>query len=109
MPGKVRNKMGTKTLKNSSSSGARINVKDLVVIGEPDAWKLISKAYSEHEGWMKSTKALQVPGGGCLVQVTTQQRNPDDSYAIAEAVAFIPSVWIYRNEDGTHKLSLVKN
>lgn len=82
-----------KTLGNTDVSGARANVKDIVVFGDGDLFKLISKASSEEEGWMKSTKALDV-GRGCVVQVTTQQRNPDGSYALAEALTFVPDVTI---------------
>ncbi len=82
-----------KTLKNTEASGTRKNVSDVQFWGDGDTWKLISKASSENEGWMKSTKAVQL-NEGCLVQVTTQQRNPDGSYAIAEAVAFAPKARI---------------
>lgn len=88
-----------KTLHNSGSSPARKNVEDMVTFGDPDAWKLICKASSEREGWMKSTKAMEVPGIGCLVQVTTQQRNPDGSYSTSEAVAFAPGVRIRSAQD----------
>lgn len=87
-----------KTLGNTDVNGASKNVSDLVIFGNGDMWKLLSKASSENEGWMKSTKAMQIgdihKGGGCLVQVTTQQRNPDGSYSIAEAITFVPSVEI---------------
>ena len=63
-----------------------------------DQFKLLSKASSQREGWMKSTKAMQVPGG-CVVQVTTQQRNPDGSYALAEAITFVPGVIIHVDID----------
>lgn len=86
--------MNEKTLHNSDVSGARKNVPDLQVVGNGDSFKLICKASSESEGWMKSTKALEIQGEGCLVQVTTQQRNPDGSYAVAEALAFVPGVYI---------------
>jgi hypothetical protein len=43
---------------------------------------------------MKSTKAMQINGYGCVVQITTQQKNPDGSYAIAEAITFVPGVKI---------------
>jgi hypothetical protein len=33
------------------------------------------------------------------VQVTTQQRNPDGSYAIAEAITFVPDVYIHTVTD----------
>ena len=46
-----------KTLKNSDVSGTKTNVKDVVIIGDGDMFKLLCKAYSEKEGWMKSTKA----------------------------------------------------
>lgn len=55
-------------------------------------WQLISKAWSEDEGWMKSTKALSIAGAGCLVKVSTQQKNSDGSYAVAEALTFVPGI-----------------
>ena len=42
---------------------------------------------------MKSTKVCNV-FGGCIVQVTTQQKNPDGSYAVAEALTYVPNVQI---------------
>lgn len=43
---------------------------------------------------MKSTKAMEVGSLGCLVQVTTQQRNADGNYSIAESVTFVPTAII---------------
>jgi len=80
----------TKTLHNSDISGARANVKDIKVVGNGDMFQLLCKASSEEEGWMKSTKAMAIEGCGCVVQVTTQQRNPDGSYSIAEALCHVP-------------------
>ena len=89
-----------KTLGNTTASGATQNVKDIQFWGDGDTFKLISKASSQAEGWMKSTKAMQTPVG-CVVQVTTQQRNPDGSYALAEAITYVPGVSIKENvEDG---------
>jgi len=89
-----------KTLKNTDSDPTTTNVKDVVIWGEGDMFKLISKASSELEGWMKSTKAMDT-GTGCVVQVTTQQMNEDGSYSIAEALTFVPGVIIaeIRNND----------
>jgi hypothetical protein len=84
--------MTEKTLGNTDVNGAKKNVKDIVVFGDGDTFKLLCKASSQSEGWMKSTKVMYVPGQGCVVQVTTQQRNPDGSYAIAEALTFVPNV-----------------
>lgn len=92
-----------KTLHNSDVSGARQNVKDIQVVGNGDMFRLLCKASSQAEGWMKSTKAMEVPGG-CVVQVTTQQRNPDGSYAVAEALTFVPGVRIADDDNNGRKL-----
>lgn len=81
----------SKTLGNTDVNGARKNVKDIVFFGNGDTFRLLCKASSESEGWMKSTKVCET-GSGCIVQVTTQQRNPDGSYAIAEALTYVPGV-----------------
>jgi len=76
-----------KSLGNTDASAAKKNVGDLVVWGDGDMFKLLSKASSKKEGWLKSTKAMQIDGVGCVVQVTTQQGDN-----VAEALTFIP--WI---------------
>ena len=78
-----------KTLHNSTVSGAKKNVSDLITFGDGDTFKLICKASSKEEGWMKSTKAMEVVGVGCVIQVTTQQGDN-----IAEALTFVPGVKI---------------
>ena len=92
-----------KTLSNQDGNGVQKNVPDVQFFGDPDGFQLICKASSESEGWMKSTKAMQIPGAGCLVQVTTQQRNPDGSYAIAEALTYVPNIYMHTdsNRDGS--------
>lgn len=87
-----------KSLHNTCANGATKNVKDIVFWGNGDTFKLISKASSELEGWMKSTKAMQA-GTSVVVQVTTQQRNPDGSYAIAEALTTVPNAAIFTSFD----------
>lgn len=81
--------MTKKTLHNSTVDAAKKNVKDLVTYGNGDTFKLICKASSEAEGWMKSTKAMEIVGVGCVVQVTTQQGDN-----ISEALTFVPGVKI---------------
>ena len=93
----------SKTLHNSKASEARENVKDIRIVGNGDSFRLLFKASSKNEGWMKSTKAMDV-GHGCLVQVTTQQENPDGSYAVAEAVCFVPGAAIIDDENMGRKL-----
>jgi len=92
-----------KTLHNSDVSGARQNVPDINVVGNGDTFRLLCKASSHIEGWMKSSKAMEVPGG-CVVQVTTQQENVDGTYAVAEALTFVPGVKIVDDENGGRKL-----
>ena len=94
-----------KTLHNLGISEARKNVEDIQVVGNGDMFQLLCKASSQSEGWMKSTKAMQTPCG-CVVQVTTQQRNPDGSYAIAEALTFVPGLSIVVDENNGRKLTI---
>jgi hypothetical protein len=78
-----------KSLSVTSMDDVKAKINDVQVFGDPGAWVLLGKASSESQKWMKSTKAMQTPGG-VLVQVSTQQQNPDGSYAVAEAIAFVP-------------------
>lgn len=78
-----------KTLTNTTANQAKDNVKDIIFWGNGDTFKLLSKASSVKEGWMKSSKAMEIDGVGCVVQVTTQQWDN-----VAEAVTFIPGVKI---------------
>ena len=95
--------MTEKTLYNSDVSGARQNVPDIKVVGNGDMFSLLCKASSQSEGWMKSTKAMEVPGG-CVVQVTTHQRNHDGTNSVAEALCFVPGVKIVPDENNGRKL-----
>ena len=92
-----------KTLHNSDVSGARANVPDIKVVGNGDMFQLLCKASSQAEGWMKSTKAMETMHG-CVVQVTTQQKNPDGSYAVAEALTFVPDVKVAPDINNGRKL-----
>ena len=90
-----------KTLGNTTSSSAIKNVKDIVFWGDGDTFKLISKASSKNEGWMKSTKAMQIDTLGCVVQVTTQQGEN-----VAEALVYVPGVKIMDTlDDGGNCIS----
>jgi len=37
---------------------------------------------------------MEIAGVGCVVQTTTQQRNPDGSYSLTDAVTFVPNCHI---------------
>ena len=90
-----------KTFNNIDPVNAKENVKDIEFWGDSQTFVLISKASSKEEGWMKSTKAMQT-GNSVVLQVTTQQRNPDGSYVIAEALTTIPLSRIreFKNDEG---------
>jgi hypothetical protein len=84
-----------KTTTVVDSKDLKEKVPDVVLYGNPDAWKLICKASSQSEGWMKSTKAMEIEGLGILIQVTTQQ-----GAHVAEALHFIRDAMIEDNGDG---------
>lgn len=94
--------MSDKTLGNTCANDASKNVKDIVFWGDSDTFELLSKTSSQAEGWMKSTKAMDCEGS-VVVQVTTQQRNPDGSYSIAEALTTVPNACLLHiwNKDNT--------
>lgn len=120
-----------KTLDNTTADQAKDQVSDLKIWGNGDTFKLICKASSKAEGWMKSTKAMEIPGVGCVVQVTTQQMSkngvrvfeydekgaiiadtntgfilgtPAYTPAVAEAVTFVPGVKIKEEVDNENKV-----
>lgn len=97
----------TKTLDISDAKCAMKNISDIKVFGDGDLFKLLSKASSYDQGWMKSTKAMEIEGVGCVVQVTTQQKNLDGSYSVAEALTFIEGVKISEDVNNGRKLTKI--
>jgi hypothetical protein len=89
-----------KSLNVASMEELKAKVSDVQVSGNPGAWVVLGKASSEAQGGMKSTKAMQTPVG-VLVQASTQQRNPDGSCAVAEALTFVPGA-LLRQVSGNH-------
>lgn len=83
-------------LKNTTNEDTKKNIDDAFIFGD-DCWKLITKFSSESRGTMKSTKAMQC-GESVVVQVTTQQRNPDGSYAVAEALTTVANAYIFEEK-----------
>lgn len=91
--------MAEKTLDAVNIADVKEKVSDVEVFGNGDLFQLMAKASSKAQGWMKSTKAMPT-GGGCVIQVTTQQKNPDGSYSVAEAITFVPGAVITTDGDG---------
>lgn len=90
--------MESKTLDNINVTEVKQKVSDVKIYGNGDTFALLCKASSESQGWMKSTKVCNLHNG-CIVQVTTQQKNPDGSYSIAEALTFVPEVNIDKTQE----------
>jgi len=88
-----------KTLHNTSIAEVKENVKDVNVVGDGDLFRLLCKASSKKENWMKSTKACEIEGLGCIVQVTTQQGDN-----IAEALTFVHGATIVEDINGGRRL-----
>lgn len=76
----------------TSSKDLKEKVSDVEIFGDPDTWRLLCKAGSQSQGWFKSTKAMEVPGG-IVVQTCTQQ-----GVQVSEALVFIPGVELTDNE-----------
>lgn len=91
-----------KTLKNTCVDGATKNVRDIQFFGNGNAFKLLSKAWSESEGWMKSTKAMNVPHG-VVIQVSTQQGDN-----VAEAVTFVPGAMVVVSAGAGYELKAIE-
>ena len=81
--------MTDKTLDVKNIEDAKKKVSDIEVFGDGDAWKLLCKASSKSQGWMKSTKTMTVEGAGLLVQVSTQQGDN-----VAETITFVPGAYV---------------
>ena len=81
-------KQQEKSLNCTDTDTAHNYAPDMETFGD-DSWKLICKASSQKQGWMKTTKAMDVNGSSVIVQTETQQRNPDGSWALSQAVVFV--------------------
>lgn len=90
--------MAEKDLSVTNTADAQAKISDVKVVGNPDIWTLLCKASSKEQGWMKSTKGMEVPGG-VLVQSSTQQGSN-----VAEAMAFVPGVKIGTDAKGNKVL-----
>lgn len=81
-----------KTLNVTSSKDFPGKIPDVEVFGNPDLWRLVCKASSKSQGWMKSTKIMKLPGG-VVLRVSTQQGEH-----VAEALCFVPCTLAHPDE-----------
>lgn len=78
---------------------------DLKKHGNPDQLRLMFKVQSE--SWVKSTKAMNVPGG-CLVQMSTDRKQKNGSWVSAETSTFLPNAHVVPDEDGNFTIRAVE-
>lgn len=80
-----------KTLDVVNTADIKKKAPAVKVVGNPDQWRLLIKASLDEQGWMKSTKVM-ITRMGAVIQTTSQQRNPDGSYALCDALQFVPGL-----------------
>jgi hypothetical protein len=98
---KAKELSSEKTLSNNANSTVKDNVPDVVLMGvKSNNWRLMCKAFSKKEGWMKSTKGLNLSTNQVLIQTTTQQKNSDGSYSIADTLIAVNGNLIESDEKG---------
>ena len=85
-----------KNLGNTSIKDLKESTSDIVIFGNENTWLLLSKASSKSQGWMKSTKAMEIEGQGCLVQTCTEFRTKDLTQvtACSDSVTYVHGVRI---------------
>jgi len=98
--------MSERTLGAVDQASAQAAVSDQQIRGNTDTWQLLCKASSQEQGFMKVTKAMEIVGVGCVVAWSTQQRNPDGSFAVAEAGVFVLGVTVVDDVNGGRKLAI---
>lgn len=81
---------------------AKATYSDLKITGDGDLFTVLTKASTKN--WMKSTKAMQVPGG-VVIQVSTQINNIDGTHSVAEAVCYVPNVVIVPDKNNGKRLT----
>lgn len=91
--------MSDRDLGNTNVAEAAKDMGDLKVVGDGDLFVLLCKASSHSKRLMKSCKAMEIPGVGCVVQVTTKEGD-----AVAEALTFVPGVTIVSDGNGGRRL-----
>jgi hypothetical protein len=85
----------------TSTLDTATKIPDLEVTGNGDLFKLLSQKSSEAEKWAETTKAMYIPGIGCVIHTVTQQNN-----RISEAMVLIPGTRL--DIDINHGMKVVK-
>lgn len=88
-------------LNNTSLETARANVPDMLVHGDPNAWICIAKASSKAEGFMASTKVMNLPNGALIESLRREYAEASGfpSVAVSVALAYVPDLNVHKEGD----------
>lgn len=98
---KIKHQKAAKVMGTSPANPAMKAISDLVKFGNPDLWQLVCKASSQSGDWMKSTKVMEIPDLGVVIQATTQQGKH-----VAEALQFVPGAKLAGPEDNRYLVAI---
>ena len=73
-------------------------------VGDENMLQLLFQNYNPDENALKIIRAMEIPGVGCMVQVTTRQNSRDGIRVVTETSTFIPGVTIVEDVNRGHKL-----
>lgn len=75
-------------------------IPDLKRDGNPNLYRMLGKASSEKQGFMRTTKAFEIEGCGVFVLCCTNQAGGNGGRAVSETSEYIPGVKLI--EDTEH-------
>ena len=72
---------------------------DVETFGDLLTWKLICGSSSAGEGWSKTTMAMDIPGVGCVLRVSSFANGN-----VAESLQFLPGAAVLERKNGEVKI-----
>lgn len=72
------------------------------IIGNEHMFQLLCRVANKSR--INTTRAMMMATGGCIVQSTIRQQNPDGSYAVARALVYVPGAEIVPDVKGGKRI-----
>ena len=66
-----------------------VSLRDEALFGD-DGFKLLGVTVSKDKGWRTITSAMEIPGAGCVLRVTTWRKTPDGEDSVSSTLTFVP-------------------